>query len=524
MLEQPFDAARRRILAGAGVLVGTSGLPLVAQAQAQPGQDQPRRGGHLRLGISDFSTADSLDPTKLHSQFENNIHWLLRNNLVEVGPGGKLIPELAESWEASPDAKTWTFKLRSGVQFSDGKPLTPADVIHSFRLHLGDQTKSGAKPFVAQIAEMKADGPSTLVFTLKDGNVGFPALTSFAGLFIVPEGDTTFEKGIGTGGYTLQEFQPGVKAVLRRNPNYWKAGRAHFDSIELICIKDSTARANALLTGQLDAYQAVDPKTVRLLERNKAIRINRVRSKAHYVFPMHVDQAPFDNPDVRLAMKLAIDRDDIVKRVLGGFGSAGNDQPLSSAYPLHKDGVPAQRRYDPEQARSLLKKAGHADLRVQLHVSETPFAGATDAAVLFKSHAEKAGITIDVVKVPEDGYWTSVWNKRPLCTSRWSGRVTEDVILSLSYTGEGIKAGWNETQLNDAKVNDLVAAARREFDEGKRREMYGELQQRIHDIGGSNIFAFADFIDAVSTKVRHGELSGEWMLDGARAGERWWFG
>lgn len=519
MLEHDIDANRRRILvaAGASTLVGASGLPLSAMAQ-----EAPKRGGHLRLGISDFSTADSLDPTKLHTQFENNIHWLLRNNLVEVGPGGKLIPELAESWSASPDAKTWTFKLRSGVQFSDGKPLTPADVIFSFKLHLGDQTKSGAKPFVSQIAEMKADGPNTLVFVLKDGNVGFPALTSYAGLFIVPDGTTAFDKGIGTGGYTLAEFQPGVKAVLKRNPNYWKAGRAHFDSIELIGIKDSTARANALLTGQLDAYQAVDPKTVRLLERNNAIRINRVKSKAHYVFPMQVDQAPFDNPDVRLAMKLAIDREDIVKRVLGGFGAPGNDHPLSAAYPMFLEGMP-QRRYDPEQAKSLLKKAGHSDLRVQLHVSETPFAGATDAAVLFKSHAEKAGINVEVVKVPEDGYWTSVWNKRPLVTSRWSGRVNEDVILSLSYTGDGIKAGWNETRLNDDKINGLVASARREFDEAKRRQMIGDVQQRIHDIGGSNVFAFADFIDAVSTKVRHGELSGEWMLDGARAGERWWF-
>ena len=160
---------------------------------------------------------------------------------------------------------------------------------------------------------------------------------------------------------------------------------------------------------------------------------------------------------------------------------------------------------------------------MRLHVSETPFAGATDAAVLVKAHAAKAGITIEVVKEPEDGYWSAVWNKKPLCTSRWSGRINDDVLLTLGYSDTGTKAGWNETRISNPRLNAIVAEARKEFDTGKRRALYSEAQRIIHDDGGSNIFAFADFLDATSRKLAFGELAGDWMLDGCRASERWWF-
>ncbi|RXT56008.1 hypothetical protein B6S44_07960 [Bosea sp. Tri-44] len=517
-MSEDVSINRRHAMAGLGLLSAAAALPSLAKAQGPA----PKRGGAMRIAIADFATSDSLDPTLAETQFSQNLQWQLRNNLVEVGPGGKLIPELAESWEGSNEARTWVFKLRRGVTFHDGKPFTASDVVHSFNIHRKEGSKSQTKPILNQITSIKAEGPHTAIFELVDGNVGFPALTSAVGLYILKEGDTDFNKGMGTGGYILEQFQPGIKAVVRRNPGYWKSGHANFDSVELICMKDATARANALITGQIDAYNAVDTRTVNLLQRSSAIRINRVKSKAHFSFPMMIDQGPFASNDVRLAMKFAIDRDDIVKRVLGGFGAPGNDHPLSSAYAFY-DGTIPQRSYDPDKARFHLDKAGAANLRVQLHVSETPFTGATDAAVLFKGHAAKAGITIDVVKEPEDGYWSSVWNKRPLCTSRWSGRINEDVLFTLGYTADGTKAGWNETRLNDERLNKLVAEARKEFDEGKRRQLYGEVQRIVHGQGGSNIFAFADFLDAVSSKVTHGELSGDWMLDGCRASERWWF-
>jgi peptide/nickel transport system substrate-binding protein len=340
---------------------------------------------------------------------------------------------------------------------------------------------------------------------------------------IVPEGTTNFEEGVGTGGYILEEWKPGIRSVVKRNPNYWKQGRAHFDSVEMLAMKDATARTNALISGQVDAFNFVDPKTVGLLEKSNKVKVIRTPSKAHYVFPMLVDTDPFTDADVRNAMKYAVDREDMVKRILNGLGTVGNDQPIGPGYQFYDASI-EQRVYDPDRAKSLLKKAGKSDLSVQLFVSETPFAGATDAAVVFKEHAAKAGINVEVVKTPEDGYWDDVWAKKPLCASRWSGRANEDAMLSLAYTDEGMKIGWNETRFNNERVNKLVVEARGEFDEKKRGEMYAECQRIIRDDGGSIVFAFADFVDATSSKVRHEEkLSSEWDLDGGKAAERWWF-
>lgn len=515
-MQGSFGISRRHALFGA---LGTSAL-LLPSGMARA--DEPKQGGHFRIGIADFASSDVLDPTITNTQFQVNLEWQLRNNLAEVQAGGKIVPELAESWEASKDAKTWTFKLRRGVTFHDGKTLTPQDVIYSYRLHMKAGAKTPAKPIVEQIEDIKADGDA-VVFTLKDGNVDFPALTTYAALYIVPDGTTDFAKGNGTGGYLLESFQPGISSLVKKNPNYFKAGRAHFDSVEMFAIKDATARANALLTGKIDAYNAVDPKTVKLLDRNKAVKINEVTSKAHFCFAMLMNEAPFNDNDVRLAMKYAVNREDMVKRILNGYGSAGNDSPLSPVYPEYA-ALP-QRAYDPDRAKFHLKKANQEGLKAQLHVSETPFAGATNAAVLFKEHAAKAGIDIEVVKTPEDGYWDNIWLKKPLCATRWSGRVNADVMLSLAYTGEGIKAGWNETNMDDPQLNKLVYAARSEFDDAKRREMYAEAQKIIHETGGANIFSFVALLDATASNVRNdGTLSGDWALDGGRASERWWLG
>src|SRR5262249_43126379 len=153
--------------------------------------------------------------------------------------------------------------------------------------------------------------------------------------------------------------------------NYWKPDRAHFDSVEIIGIKDATARTSALLSGQIDAYNFVDLKTVGELKQKSSVNVINSHGKAHYTFPMLMDQAPFTDNNVRLAMKYASDREEIVKKILNGYGTIGNDQPISAAYRYFNPNIP-QHGYDPEKAKFHLKKAGHSGLAVQLFVSEVP--------------------------------------------------------------------------------------------------------------------------------------------------------
>lgn len=507
---------RRELLLGAGA-VGLIGLaPKRARAQT------PKKGGTLRVGVGDFASTDTLDPTLYATYFQLFLFRQLRNNLIEFGPGGVLVPELAESWEGSPDAKIWVFKLRAGVQFHDGRDFTAEDAVYSINLHRVEGTSSSAAPVLKPVTEVKASGKYELTITLSDGNVGFPDLMTLETLVMVPKDETDFGKGIGTGGYMLESFEPGVKSRVVRNPNYWKPDRAHFDAVEMICIKDAAARTSALVSGSIDSCNFVDLKTANLLKRDPKIQLLSVAGKAHYTFPVRMDLDPFTSNEVRTALKYGIDRQAMVNVIANGFATVGNDQPLTAAYKFHNPDL-APKPYDPDQAKFHLKKAGFDSLDLELFVSETPFAGATDAAVMYAEQAAKAGINIKVTKTPEDGYWSDIWFVKPFVAARWSGRANEDAMLSLAYTSAGIDAGWNETHMADPKLDSMIIAARTEFDEAKRRQIYYDIQALISDTGGAVTPVFANFVDACTTKVGHGELANDWPMDGARFAERWWF-
>ena len=269
-------------------------------------------------------------------------------------------------------------------------------------------------------------------------------------------------------------------------------------------------------------FNFVELKTVHLLERARGVRVLQTQGKAHYAFASRTDTAPFSNNDVRLALKYAIDREDVLQRILKGYGSLGNDQPISSSYRFYNEGL-EQRSYDPDKARFHAKKGGIDSATISLHVAETPFAGATDMALLYSEHMKKAGLDLKVVREPDDGFWSNVWAQKPFFATRWSGRITEDAMLSTAYSVAALETGWNETYFNNARLNTLLDAARVESDEAKRREMYGEAQSLIRDEGGIVVPVFADWVDAASEKIGMGPLSSEFDLDGCRCGERWWF-
>ena len=234
-----------------------------------------KQGGTLRIGIGHGSTSDTLDPATYTDSYMQFVGYGLRNHLTEVSNTNELIPELAESFEASPDAATWTFKLRKGVEFHNGKTLDADDVVASINHHRGEDSKSAAKAILASIESVKADGKDTVVFKLSGGSADFPYLVSDYHVAIMPAKDGKLDptSGVGTGGYVLQSYEPGVRTKLKRNPNYWKAGRAHFDEAEALVITDVTARTNALTTDEIDAMDRVDLKTAHLLKRRKGIKI-----------------------------------------------------------------------------------------------------------------------------------------------------------------------------------------------------------------------------------------------------------
>ena len=410
-----------------------------------------KRGGRFRAGLPEFSTTASLDPATLSSAADVFITWQLRNCLVEIDYKGNATPELADTIESSPDATTWRFTLRKGVEFHNGKTLDTNDVIDSINYHRAKESKSAVKSLVEPIKDIRADGKDTVIFELTGGNADFPYILADFHLTISPAGTrgADLNKGIGTGGYILQEFEPGVRVFAGRNPNYWKSDRAHFDEVETLGIMDTNARTNALKTGQVDWIARCDLKIIHMLEKMPGIQVIRIPGAQHLTLPMLMDVAPYDNNDVRLALKYAIDREQIVKTVFRGYGTVGNDHPIASIQRFYAADLP-QREYDPEKAKFHLKKAGLENHTFTLHTST--FFNFLDCAVLYQEHAAKAGITIDLVREPADGYWSNIWMKKPWVSCTWGGRATEDLMLSTAYAGD---APWNDSHFQHKRFNTL---------------------------------------------------------------------
>lgn len=478
----------------AGLTLTAASTLYASSASAQ----EPKRGGNLRLGLEGGAATDSKDPAKFLSQFMFCVGRCWGDMLVESDPlTGAAVPALAESWEPSADAATWTFAIRKGVQFHDGKELTVDDVVATLKRHTDEKSESGALGVMKSIKEIKKDGDK-LVLSLTEGNADLPLLLSDYHLVIQPNGGNDDPlASIGTGPYKLKTFEAGVRATFEKNPNDWRSDRGYVDTIEIIGMNDATARMAALASGQVHFINRVDPKTVGMLKRAPNVEILSTSGRGHYVFIMHCNTAPFDNNDLRLALKYAMDREAMVQTVLGGYGKVGNDFPINSTYALFPEGI-EQRSYDPDKAAFHYKKSGHSG-PVLLRTSEVAFPGAVDAAVLYQGSAQKAGINIEVKREPGDGYWSNVWNVQPFSASYWGGRPTQDQMYSTAYLSS---ADWNDTRFLRPDFDKILLAARAELDEAKRKEMYRDMAMMVRDEGGLILPMFNDFVNASQKSVK----------------------
>ena len=512
-------ATRRDFMVGASAIgltaVTASGMWTKAQAAT------PKRGGHLTAGLIGGNTTDTLDQTTFIDTYMIAVARATRDSLVEVGQDNSVQPGLAESWEASADAKTWRFKLRPGVEFSNGKSLTTEDVIASINTHRGTDSKSGAKGVFEAIEDVSADG-STIVIELSGGNADFPFLMTDYHMNVVPavDGKSDNTSVHGTGLYVLKENDFGIRTTMERNPNAWQGDDFGFaDSCEILNIADGTARQTALLTGKVDCINRPDLKTIDRLAKHPKVVIQDITSNLMYTAPMRINVPPFDQLALRQALKYAVDRQQFVDKILFGYGVVGNDHPIGPGFQYHAADIP-QNTFDPDKARALIKQAGLEGVTIDYSASDTAYVGALNAAALFKETFEQIGVNLNIVREPNDGYWSNVWNVKPFCACYWGARPVEDMILSICYTSD---APWNDTLINIPRVDELVVAARAELDSAKRREMYGEVQHLISRDGGTIIPAYGKDVAALGNTVgTTGQIGGGWEMDGGHFLKRWW--
>jgi peptide/nickel transport system substrate-binding protein len=468
-----------------------------ASPDAAPAGGPPSRGGRLRVGALGAAMA-TLSPVDV----QGNADFLAVLNVFDsltLLRGGEIELLLAESIEPNEDATQWTLRLRPGVRFHNGRPVRAADVVFSLRA-------MSASPFYGQfLADLDAKGLRAV-----DGRtVAMPLLRPRAdlieaalsiGLAVFPEGTTDFTRPVGSGPFRVASFEPGSSTVLERNPDYW-GGPALLDSVEIRTIPDSAARLNGVLSGELDLAMRVTPAGVRGKE-GSALRVVRGDAANADVlgFAMNVTQAPFDDPDVRLACKLACDRQAILDAVLLGEGTVGNDL-MGMGLPGYDTSI-EQRTHDPDEARRLFAAAGIT--RLPLKVADlTP--GIVSAGEVYAEQLRTAGVTAELQRADPASYFNDY---AAFLSTPFQGQyyINRPVAAALPFLS-GSRSTFNPSGFATAEYDALLARAQATQDSAARTDLHHQAQRRLWERGGDLLWGYQNVLHATSNVVRDVDLT-----------------
>ena len=496
MLPTQNGLSRRSLLRStAAVGLSAIGLPQIGGAQAA--------GGTLRWGTSDVKAAERLDPLVASNGGIQLLAPLVFETLIRRGKNFSLHPCLAERWEHSDNATKWTFHLRKGVKFHDGSPFTAKDVAYTLRRNLDPKAGSALrKRLEASFDESGIEivDDHTLAIRMKRSDTLLPhALPRTYGM-IIKEGTvpTTDPKtAIGTGPFKVNSFQPGQSWEAVRFPQYWEPGRAHVDSIQCVAIPDQTAKVQALLSGAVDLVDPVDPVVAQQLSSNSAVRIARMPANRMWGIFLSQEVKPFDDIRVRQAIKLAVDRDLLLKTAYKGQGVTTYDVPVPPSDPYFPPEL--QKPSNAEAARKLLAEAGYPNgIEFELFTSPSRV-GMVDLAVTFAEAVKPAGISVKVNQWPAATYWDQIWRKRPAYIDYISRRHVHDMI-DVVFAKDGAFNGFKFDA--DGSLRALIDRAIGEVDEAKQKEMYQQALLKIHREASGAVPLFEDQTLVLSAKIQ----------------------
>lgn len=491
------DFTRRQF---GGLLLGSAAAALGAGsllAGVRPAESAPVRGGQLKIALFSQSTNDNFDSAKALYPGDFIRCTSLYSYLTRLDERGRAQPEVAESFEPNSDATEWRFKIRKGIVFHDGSALTMDDIIFSVLRHKEERVASSAKPLVQNIKEVVADGPETIVVKLVEPDADLPELIGTLQFAIIKNGTYDFSSPVGTGPFKVKEFSPGVRTICERNDDYWKPGQPYIDGFEMFSIVDHVARASALLSG--DVHMIADLRGPGIDEVAKSgVASPFITNAPRYTsIQAAVDIPPGDRKDLGLALSYLIDRERMLKTVLRGNGVIANDHPIMRGSPYYDEGLP-QRALDRDKAKFHLAKAGIGNSRIELHVSDAS-AFSVEIGQLLQREAAGIGLNLDLRREPADSYWSNIAGKRALFAATFNPRPTENMLLNLAWKSG---AAWNFSHYSDPQLDGLIDNARSELDEAKRKQIYGDIQAKIHNSGALILPNFISFVDGVSNKVK----------------------
>lgn len=519
MTERGFDSerdgglTRRQVLHGAlaggamlsagGLLAACGGSSSGSSSASSSAGSSPastgtlKSGGSLRVGATGGGAKDTIDAHLPTADTDIMRCWNLYEPLAVRPPSfGPLEMMVAESIEAEHrKTDSWVVKIRPGIEFHNGKTVTADDVVFSLnRILDAKNPKVGAASIgYVDIKNVKKISTSQVRIPLKFANAGF--LDDIGQYFnaIVPVGYNP-AKPVGTGAFMYESFTPGQQSVFKKFPNYWQHGKPYADQLTIIDFTDDTARVNALLGGQVDAIDNLPTGQIAQVQGSSSLKVLVSHTGQWQPFTMRIDQPPFNDVRVRQAMRLIVNRPQMVEQVLSGQGRVANDM-YSPFDPAYDTSLP-QRSQDIAQAKSLLKAAGHSGLSVQL-VTAPVFQGVVQAAQVFAQQASAAGVKVSLRKLDTGTFYGPNYLKWTFAQDFWATRE----YLPQVAQGSLPSSPFNETHWGAGTFEKLINQARAELDETKRTEILREAEKMEYDQGGYIIPYFSNQIDAYSSKL-----------------------
>jgi peptide/nickel transport system substrate-binding protein len=496
----PSGSLSRRMAIGRGacgcaipfILFIVLDAPLAASVE----MPNPARGETLRVGITSLSTADALDPAMATTPGGYAVARQIFDTLTEFGTDGQLKMRLAESMVPDGSADNWVVTLRKAY-WQDGKSVTADDVIFTIKRIMDPRAPlppASSLSFIDPAGMTKLDD-RTVRFKLVFPTMAFADSFASPTLAIVPQGFNPAHP-IGSGPFMLHTIEPGTRVTFTANRSYWKSGKPFVDSLQIIGFPDSLSEVNALIGGQLDIASSIDPILAPLIEKaGKRLKIVEYPTTGTVTWQMNAGRKPFDDWRVRQALRLVINRQQLIDQVYDGHATLGNDifSPDDEAY----DKELPQREKNVAAAKQLLIAAGYeSGLKVVLTAASIQPTADRQNEVLAQQ-AAKAGFDIVLNRVDAASYYGDAYGTYPLSMSFWGQlSIFEQAAFTVAKN-----APYNATHWHDEEYEALYEQALRTVDDKARIGLVHRMQAIEYERGPYIVAAFLNNVSGYNSRL-----------------------
>lgn len=447
------------------------------------------------------SNVNFLYPGRGVAAEDYNFGMLVYNGLVGINEKLQLVPELAESWSSDASGKQWTFKLRPGVKFSDGKPFVAADVTHTFALLADPALASRARSTAEMVDHIETPDDHTVKFVLKEPYGAWPNMLIERQLKIVPDGHSAedlMKKPVGTGPFMLESYTPGDRLVVKKNPNYWEPGLPKLDKVTLRIIPEDAAKVAALSAGDVDILWNVPLESIKELKALSNIVVDEAATSTWDGFVLNNEVKPFSDVRVRRAFELAVDKQQLVQFALFGSGAPTHTPVPPNSAAFNKD---ISFKPDLDGARKLLAEAGYPKgFAITLNV---PVGRPTRerAAVALQQMLKEIGVNVKLERVPYSRWGATIAGKSPFYMDGYLARPTLDTATYPWYHSSG---SWNRQMwhFKSERIDEVLDKARLETDPDKQNALYKTFQQyAVEDVPGVVMYTI-NFVTAYPSSLK----------------------